>query len=230
MKLFTRMFESLPVVVKEAPLDKTATPPPLFPVEEKLLQKAVQKRRVEFSLGRTLARAALGDLGMPANLAIPVNDDRSPQWPDKVIGAITHCNSWCAAAVAFKADVEWLGLDVEEYLLRKLDDGMLGYICVDAEREWLAQFSGDAYRRAAMAIFSAKEAWYKGCYPITQRFLDFKGAQIVFESFSTTAATWRGILCKDWGPYHKGQQFPFGRSVFDDRYVGSVFVKANSAL
>ena len=211
------------VVLKEAPIDRTATPPELFPEEEKVLARAVLKRRVEFAVGRTLAREALAVLGWP-NVPIPSNEDRSPVWPDLVVGSITHCNSWCVAGVATQSQVRFLGLDLEEFS-REMKDGMIQHVCAPVEIEWLSRFSGDAYGRAAMAIFSAKEAWYKACYPETGCFLDLHGARIEFDSFSATHATWRGILLKDWGPFNEGEVFPYGRSRFDAKYVASAFVK-----
>ncbi|MBN2717089.1 MAG: 4'-phosphopantetheinyl transferase superfamily protein [Deltaproteobacteria bacterium] len=226
MNLFTRLFESVPVAVKESAIDQMAALPALFPEEEALLTRAVLKRRVEFSTGRQLAREALAELGIAA-APIPANTDRSPVWPDNVVGAITHCNSWCAAGVAFKNDIRYLGMDIEEYLLRKMDAGMIDHICVPEERDWLSSYRGDMRRRAAMAVFSAKEAWYKAGFPTAQTFLDFKGARISFESFDDHHAIWRGVLLKDWGPFRSGDSFPFGRSLFDDRYVASVFIRLN---
>lgn len=224
MGLFLGLLDLRTVHVREAEIDVTRPPLPVLPGEEKLLGRAVEKRRREFAIGRNLARDALRSLGYP-EVTIPANDDRSPRWPEMIVGSISHCNSYCAAAVASADDVQFLGIDIEEYEERKLSNDMISYVCVPEELDWLAQLPVAARKRAAMAIFSAKEAWYKACYPETRTFLDFKRARIEFDLFALEKAEWHGVLLDNWGTFKHGEIFPFGVSHFDSRYVASAFVK-----
>ena len=84
----------------------------LFPEEEAAIARAVPKRRREFATGRGCARAALNRLGEP-----PVPILRGPQgaplWPAGVVGSITHCDGYRAAAVARTSDIATVGLDAE---------------------------------------------------------------------------------------------------------------------
>ncbi len=61
----------------------------LFPEEQAYIAEAVEKRQVEFSTARVLARRALYELGVSPQSLCP-NDDRSPRWPAGIIGSITH--------------------------------------------------------------------------------------------------------------------------------------------
>jgi 4'-phosphopantetheinyl transferase EntD len=62
----------------------------LFPEEITLVARATEKRRREFTAGRECARAALAGLGLAA---VPIlrGYRGAPQWPDGVVGSITHC-------------------------------------------------------------------------------------------------------------------------------------------
>ncbi|WP_234705049.1 4'-phosphopantetheinyl transferase family protein [Sinorhizobium meliloti] len=80
--------------------------------EESAIATAVKSRRREFSIGRACARAALSKLGFPPS-AIPTGPNREPLWPSGVVGSITHCAGFHAAAVALQKDCVALGIDVE---------------------------------------------------------------------------------------------------------------------
>ncbi len=90
------------VVVVEALSD----PPEavLFPAEEALLAQAVEKRPLEFTTVRHCARVALGRLGVPAAPILP-GEHGAPQWPEGIVGSMTHCAGYRAAVVARSADV-----------------------------------------------------------------------------------------------------------------------------
>ena len=76
----------------------------LFPAEEALLARAVQKRRREFATGRHCARSALGALGVGPAPILP-GQAGAPQWPSGIVGSITHCAGYRAAAVARASEV-----------------------------------------------------------------------------------------------------------------------------
>ena len=77
----------------------------LFPEERACLAKAVEKRRAEFGTARVCARRALAQLGFPPMPLVP-NKDRSPVWPQGVVGSITHTRGYCAVIVA-PVSLEW---------------------------------------------------------------------------------------------------------------------------
>jgi enterobactin synthetase component D / holo-[acyl-carrier protein] synthase len=140
----------------------------LFPAEEALVRTADARRRAEFTAGRTLARAALTGLGLPA-AAIPAGRAGEPVWPAGVTGSITHCAGYRACAVARTADVAALGIDAEPDAA--LPRGLIGSVADDTEQAWLGTLApGVCWDRL---LFSAKEAVGKLWYPRTRHWLGF---------------------------------------------------------
>ena len=85
---------------------------PLFPQERSYLERAVEGRRAEFATVRFCARRALGGLGLDRPVMVP-GPHREPSWPDGVVGAMTHCEGYRAAAVAWARDADAIGIDAE---------------------------------------------------------------------------------------------------------------------
>ncbi|MDK1493915.1 hypothetical protein QN219_28415 [Sinorhizobium sp. 7-81] len=112
--------------------------------EESAVVSAVESRRREFAIGRTCARSALSKLGFPP-CAIPGGPHRAPLWPSGIVGSITHCAGFCAAAVALQEDYVALGIDAE--VDEELPSGVLAIISVDEERQWLAKYRAVIPRR-----------------------------------------------------------------------------------
>jgi 4'-phosphopantetheinyl transferase EntD len=160
------------VTVEAAEADWTA---PLLPEEEPLVARAIEKRRREFSAGRACARRALARLGFPG-FPLLVGPRREPLWPPGIVGAITHCRGYCAAAVARVEDVRSLGIDAE--LRAPLPDGVAELVCTEPERRWTAALDGDHW---GTLVFSAKESVYKTWYPVARRWLDYKDAELTVE-------------------------------------------------
>ena len=149
----------------------------LFPEEREHVARAVAKRRVEFAAVRRCARQALHELGYPPVPILP-GEHREPQWPDGVVGSMTHCAGYCAAAVARSGEVSALGIDAEVHAA--LPEGVLDLISLESERALLAELTG---RRPGSVhwdrvLFSAKESVYKAWFPLTRRWLGFEQADI----------------------------------------------------
>jgi 4'-phosphopantetheinyl transferase EntD len=137
---------------------------------------AVESRTREFTTARCCAREALRRLGLPQT-PILRGPNREPLWPPGVVGSITHCNGFRAAAVALQSDVLALGIDAE--IDQGLPPGVLDQVAVDQERLWLTQAPpGSRWDRL---LFSAKEAVYKAWFPLTGRWLGFEDVAVSFE-------------------------------------------------
>ena len=149
----------------------------LFPEEEALVARAVDKRRREFATARHCARRALGALGVvPA--PILRGERGAPQWPPGVVGSITHCAGYRAAAVACVRDMRTIGLDAEPDEL--LPAGVLELISLPGERARLGHLPlGTCWDRL---LFSAKETVYKAWFPLTRRWLGFEEADITLNA------------------------------------------------
>lgn len=155
---------------------------PLFHEEEPAIRFAVEGRRREFMTGRACAREALARLGLPER-AIPVEASRAPRWPPGVVGSITHCSGYRAAAVGRALDFDGIGIDAEAN--RSLPGGVLGAIALPGERErtrrLLREARGPCWDRL---LFSAKEAIFKAWFPLTGTKLDFEDAEVGFAAGS----------------------------------------------
>jgi 4'-phosphopantetheinyl transferase EntD len=152
----------------------------LFPEEAILVARATEKRRQEFTTGRECARGALAALGVAA-APILRGYRGAPQWPDGVVGSITHCDGYCAAAVARGQDLLAIGLDAEPNA--PLPGGVLELVSLPAERARLRELG---VASPAMGwdrlLFCAKEAVYKAWFPVAQRWLDFHEADITIDA------------------------------------------------
>lgn len=169
--MLTRLLPPDVVTAEAGEPDWTA---PLRPEEEPAVARAVEHRRREFAAGRACARRALGTLGCGIEgVAIPTGVEREPVWPAGVVGSITHCDGYCAAAVARAGEVRALGIDAE--LRAPLPAGVVELVCTPAERRHLERLGGDHW---ALVVFSAKESIYKAWFPIERRWLDHQDAEL----------------------------------------------------
>ncbi|MAT83607.1 MAG: 4'-phosphopantetheinyl transferase [Gammaproteobacteria bacterium] len=148
----------------------------LYPEEAAAIARARAPRIREFATGRFLARRAMAELGLSAGPILKA-EDRSPVWPEGVIGSLTHAADLAIAAVSRPDALAGVGIDLEQHdrvtepLFRKLFTG--------AECASLALWERSPDRdRAAALMFSAKEAAYKAVYPRAGRFIGFQEAEI----------------------------------------------------
>ncbi len=147
----------------------------LLPEEEAALGRVVPSRHAEHLAGRLCARRAMAALRLPG-VAVVVGADRAPVWPAGLVGAITHCEGYAAAAVARAGTVVSVGIDAEP--CDGLPPGVLGLVADEVERAHLAGLpAGLPWDRL---LFSAKEAVYKAWYPITRTFVGFEAARLCF--------------------------------------------------
>jgi 4'-phosphopantetheinyl transferase EntD len=156
----------------------------LYPEEEAVIARSVDKRRREFTTARACARRAMAALGLPPAPIVP-GERGAPTWPSGVVGSMTHCDGYRAAALARTGDVLSVGLDAEPN--EKLPDGVLDVITSPAERDHLAKLAaehpGVSWERL---LFSAKESVYKTWFPLTRRWLDFEDAVVTPDPYTGT--------------------------------------------
>lgn len=174
------MFEELlpaSVAVMEAhDGDDIAESAVLYPEEQAAVARAVEKRRREFAVVRACARRAMAKLGVPEQPIVP-GERGAPRWPDGVIGSMTHCEGFGAAALARAGELASLGIDAEPH--EPLPEGVADVITLPAERERLRDL---AHSHPSVhwdrLLFSAKESVYKAWFPLTGQWLDFLEADM----------------------------------------------------
>jgi 4'-phosphopantetheinyl transferase EntD len=167
--------ELFPEGVAAAELRSSGDPALLYPEESASVARAVQKRVREFAAGRLCARRALAEFGI-TDFPLRSGPDRVPLWPESMVGSITHTAGFCSAVVAERHRFAALGLDAE--VVGDLKRALWPRICVAAEMAWIESMPASAQSAAATLIFSAKEAFYKCQYSITQERLDFTDLRV----------------------------------------------------
>jgi 4'-phosphopantetheinyl transferase EntD len=160
---------------------------PLYPEEEAAISRAVDKRRNEFRTVRACARRALRDVGVVRPPLVPGNRG-APTWPSGIVGSMTHCAGYRAAAVARAERVVSLGIDAEPDL--PLPGGVLEAVALPEEIDQLEALAragpGTPWDRL---LFSAKESVYKTWFPLTERWLGFEEALVRLDQDGTFTAT-----------------------------------------
>lgn len=148
----------------------------LHPEEAVCVARASHRRRCEFATGRHCARVALSMLGLP-NRPIIRSERGAPVWPAGVVGSITHCTGYCAAAVAWADDLGSIGIDAEPN--EPLPDQVWDIVSLPSERADLQrQGAEDGSVAWDRLLFSAKESVYKVWAPVTGQFLGFDEVEV----------------------------------------------------
>lgn len=157
----------------------------LFDEERAQIARAVDKRRAEYATARALARDAMAELGVAdphARVPLLNADDRAPRWPAGVIGSITHTRGYCGVVVARpRADLRAIGIDVE--VNEPVKPALFDKICSERELAWIAEVADTDQERGGLVkiFFSAKEAFYKAQYPLTQQYLGFHDVEMTLD-------------------------------------------------
>ncbi|MFE3262215.1 4'-phosphopantetheinyl transferase Npt [Nocardia sp. NPDC059091] len=145
------------------------------PAEEHLIARSVDKRRREFIGARHCARQALKQLGEPP-VAIGKGERGAPVWPRGIVGSLTHCEGYQAAALAHQLRFRSVAIDAEPH--EALPDGVLKSVALSPEREWL--YSNTSKLHLDRLLFCAKETTYEAWFPLTKLWLGFEDAHITF--------------------------------------------------
>jgi 4'-phosphopantetheinyl transferase EntD len=145
------------------------------PEEAAFVRNAVAKRKREFAAGRNCARRALLILGVEPGPVL-VGSHREPIWPPGVVGSLTHCGAYCAAAVA--REEQFVGLGVDAEASDSLDPKLISMVCTPGEVEWVKNHEAPPHGDWHKVIFSAKESVYKCIFPLVRRVLEHHEVEI----------------------------------------------------
>lgn len=185
----------------------------LPPEEQVLVERAVERRRQEFSTGRQLARRLMGSLGLEAG-PIPRGPRREPCWPDGVQGSITHADELAAVVVAPASGSGAFGIDLERW--DRVGDELHRKLFTEPELAFLA---GGGEELPGL-LFSAKEAGYKATYPLAGKFISFHDAETVLDPASGS------FRFRYLGDHEPSRVMESGRGYYAicERYVLSLFI------
>ncbi len=147
----------------------------LFPDEKEQAASYGDKRLLEFASTRVLLRGLMKDLGVEAQ-PILSGKNREPLWPQGLVGSISHSGGVVLAALSESGHHMSLGVDLE--MRAGLDPKLFAKILLPEEEALLAGMDETEASRLALLFFSAKEAFYKAQFPLTESFLGFHALQL----------------------------------------------------
>ena len=168
------------------------------------LARAVPKRRAEYLAGRYLARTLLAPLGF-ADFTLLRGEDRAPQWPPGIAGALSHNADTALCAVHPETGLGGVGLDVETLIPAARAEELQRAIVSEAESAQLRTHS-QPFNHLLTLAFSAKESLFKALYPQVRCYFDFLDARLV--TLDTQRKTFELELLKTLTPQcHAGRRF-----------------------
>lgn len=159
----------------------------MFSSEAALVADAVAERRREFGTVRHCARRALRKIGVAAIPILP-DADGAPRWPADVVGSMTHCKGYRAAAIARSPAPLGIGIDAETDTA--LHPAVADLVLRDEERVHLRKLTEtDPHRHWATILFCAKEAAFKAWFPTKRKWLDFRDVSVNVQPSGTFLAS-----------------------------------------
>jgi 4'-phosphopantetheinyl transferase EntD len=171
------------------------------------MDRCVPKRQAEYLFGRVAARRALADVGWP-DAQVGTGSQREPLWPEKIVGAITHTDTYAAATAVRAGRFRGIGIDIEAALAPEAMASTEHYALNAGEREVLRAQAALAYPLALAIAFSAKESIYKALFPTVGRYFGFEAVRIdaidaIDAEQGTLHFTVMEDLCPDWRAGHR---------------------------
>ncbi|MFC1744910.1 4'-phosphopantetheinyl transferase [Candidatus Riflebacteria bacterium] len=156
----------------------------IFATEKEALSRgAVEKRCLDFFAGRQAAHLAMQAINMEP-CPIPVGEKNEPLWPENITGSISHSCGIALAAVALKANVRLIGVDLEDKMRRLQNFSRILQMvcCYQAEKKWVLEEKNPAAQQVRfLQVFSAKEAFYKAFFPIFKQRFFFNAVEMLWE-------------------------------------------------
>ena len=158
----------------------------LMPAEAVSCEALRPGRLAEFAAGRQCARRALADIGI-VDFAVTRNADRTPHWPEAVVGSITHTVGFCGAVAAPRSLYAGLGIDAE--IIARVTPDIWRHAFTAAETARFAAAPVAARELLAAIAFSAKEAFYKCQFAVTGLWLDYCNVSVATRSDGSGGGT-----------------------------------------
>lgn len=172
----------------------------------KALNKALPKRKAEYLAGRFLAGQLLQAKGASSHLG--TGQHRSPDWPDNIVGSITHTDSLAICVVAWASELLSVGIDAEPIMTQTVIESVAQNV-MNGQESALISSCGLAADLAFTLLFSAKESLFKALYPFVRAYFDFDAARLV--GFDPNRQQVCLALCQSLHPY-----FPVGSLFYLD--------------
>ena len=148
--------------------------------ERALIGDAGPQRTWSFVAGRLCAHAALRALGIPGKSLLRGSHGQ-PQWPEGLVGSISHTENYAIAAVARGGSSQCISVGIDAEPIRILTDEVAEIIMTPAELRRVEGFPSPRRPLVQTIMFCAKEALYKAQFALTGRWLDFESIELRVE-------------------------------------------------
>ncbi len=129
-------------------------------------------RQREYRAGRALAHALAAREGIVLG-ELATASDRTPIWPDALVGSISHSRARVFVALGRASLYRCLGLDIEPF--GSVTPDLFDLLFVAEERSAITQ------GLAPTLLFCCKEAVYKAVYPSSGQYFDFHDLRVTVE-------------------------------------------------
>ncbi|MEB5477848.1 4'-phosphopantetheinyl transferase family protein [Acinetobacter pollinis] len=157
-------------------IQQNLTIPPNF-------SKMTMKRRNEYLAGRICTTVALKKLGIKDKElnGLTINSDRAPNFPDGIIGSITHTKDIAIACVAKSRTYANIGIDIEKIIDMETCKSIAKIIMTPYEIRKIESLNKlkIPYINLITLIFSAKESLFKALYKNVGYVFGFEVATII---------------------------------------------------
>jgi enterobactin synthetase component D len=154
-------------------------------------------RRREFVAGRCCAWLALQRC-CGQGVWVGRGSDRSPQWPHRVVGSISHASGRAACLVGDVSVCAAVGLDIES-VLESSAARALWPVLLNPDEQRFIERCGLPVGLATTLVFSAKESLFKALYPLLHVYFDFLDAQVLSLTPSQCVLQLRRPLAEGFG-------------------------------
>ncbi|MFP1888333.1 4'-phosphopantetheinyl transferase [Lonsdalea quercina] len=170
------------------------------------IARSMPKRRAEYLAGRYLARRVLERLGVE-RYTLKNGEDRSPQWPDFIVGSLSHNADSALCAAHMRQDTaSYVGLDVETVMSEERANSLWPGIINDEEFDWMHEVFPGRFSTLLTLTFSAKESLYKALYPQVKHYFDFLDVKILELDRASHSFTLE-LLCDLSPDFLRGRRF-----------------------
>ncbi len=136
---------------------------------------AAPSRQKEFIAGRRLSRVLSSKIGLP-DQPLQRASNNTPIWPTGRLGSISHCEKYCAVAIAKAARIKSVGIDIE--LIGRVKKKVWPKLFTKKEQDFLSSLDEPDLALATTAVFSAKETLYKFQYSMTNLWVGFQDFEV----------------------------------------------------
>lgn len=170
----------------------------LLPQERTLSGGYGDKRLSDFCTGRYCMRQSTAPLGFSGEILI--GNKGMPLLPDHITASLSHSRKLCGAVAAPKDMYLSLGLDIETN--GRVHKDMWHLLFSANEINYLNSLDEAAQLLTTTIFFSAKEAFYKMQFPLTDTYLDFHDVEM-----DVIDGRYDVRLLRDSGGFSCGQSF-----------------------